>query len=306
MRTIITGAGGFVGKNLLLGLPRDYEILALDRSADLEDFVRSRGLSHVRAERGDLGERGWLERLAGDWGVEADAVICLAGNGDPAWSVEHPAEDLRDGALALLNFFSVFRARWAVYFSSGAVYDGLRGPVSPESPLDPRLPYAVGKLASEQYIKHFRKNGRIDEYVILRFFGAYGPFEPPRKIFTRLVKAFALERSSGFTIRGDGRNLIDAMFIDDTVRAVKAVLSGETRNLAADLCVGRPYTVRELVIEAARVFGIEPRIVTTGEVPEYIEFRPSPRRMEELFGFAPRVPLEEGLPILARHLEKST
>lgn len=303
MRIIITGAGGFVGKNLLLGLPRDSEILALDKSTGLAEFAHDRDLEHVRAERGDLGDRPWLEGLAEEWGKEADAVVYLAGNGDPAWSVKHPAEDLRDCPLALINFFSVFRARRAVYFSSGAVYDGLSGPVSPASRLDPRLPYAVGKLASEQYTKFFKGQGRIGDYIILRFFGAYGPFEPPRKIFTRLVKTFALERKPEFTIRGDGRNLIDAMFVDDAVRAVAAVLKSGRGDRVVDFCRGEPYTVEELVRKTARVFGIDPRINKEGEVPEYIEFQPSPAAMREAFGFSPSIPLEEGLQKLARHLQ---
>ncbi len=303
MRIIITGAGGFVGKNLLLGLPRDSEILALDRAAGLESFIRGRGLDNVRVERGDLGDSNWLNGLAGEWGGEADAVVYLAGNGDPARSVGRPGEDLRDGPLALINFFSTFRARLALYFSSGAVYDGLRGPVSPASRLDPRLPYAVGKLASEHYIKFFQKEGRIGDYVILRFFGAYGPYEPPRKIYTRLVRTFALERKAEFTIRGDGRNLIDAMFIEDAVRAVNSILTDGRGGLVVDFCLGEPYSVEELVLQAARVFGIEPRIRKEGEVPEYIEFRPSPAAMREAFGFFPSTPLEEGLQKLARHLQ---
>jgi len=306
MKTIITGAGGFVGRNLLKGLPRRGEILALDRAEGLEEFVSRHGLDHVQVRRGDMGEAGWLRQVACEWGEEADAVVYLAGNGDPAWSVAHPVEDLRDGALALVNFFSTFRARRAVYFSSGAVYDGLSGSVSPSIRLDPKLPYAIGKLASEQYVKFFQKHDRIDEYVVLRFFGAYGPFEPPRKIYTRLVTTFAIERRPDFSIRGDGRNLIDAMFIEDTVRAVEAVLKGRPKNLVMDFCAGIPYTIRELVVETARIFGIDARITMEGEVPEYIEFRPSPAAMKEMFGFIPAVPLEEGMKILARHLQDET
>jgi nucleoside-diphosphate-sugar epimerase len=303
MKTIITGAGGFVGRNLLKGLPRRGEILALDRAEGLEEFVSRHGLDHVQVRRGDMGEAGWLRQVASEWGEEANAVVYLAGNGDPAWSVAHPAEDLRDGALALVTFFSTFRAGRVVYFSSGAVYDGLNGPVSPASRLDPMLPYAVGKLASEQYVKFFGKRGQIGEWVILRFFGAYGPFEPPRKIFTRLARAFALEQRQDYIIRGDGRNLIDAMFIDDTVRAVAAVLEGGSSNLVADFCVGRPYTVRELVEEAARIFNVEALITMEGKVPEYIEFRPSPTAMKDIFGFTPAIPLKEGMKILAQHLK---
>jgi nucleoside-diphosphate-sugar epimerase len=35
------------------------------------------------------------------------------------------------------------RAGHVVYVSSGAVYDGLNGPVSPATAVAPRLPYAI-------------------------------------------------------------------------------------------------------------------------------------------------------------------
>ena len=58
--------------------------------------------------------------------------------------------------------------------------------------------------------------------------------------------------------------------------------------------------------EAARIFKVEARITMEGEVPEYIEFRPSPAAMKEMFGFIPAVPLGEGMKILARHLKNRT
>lgn len=269
----------------------------------MPEFVENHLLSGIEAAIGDLTDPEAMADLAAELGPELDAVIYLAGNGDPAYSVSHPAVDLTDTALGLVNFLSHFKVRRFIYFSSGAVYDGLSGPVSPDSRLDPRLPYAIGKLACEQYIKFFRKIGRIDSYIILRFFGAYGPFEPLRKIYSRLVRAFAIDKKNEYTIRGDGRNLIDAMFVGDTVRGVRRVLEGTENDLIIDFCLGRPYTINKLVEAAARIFNVKVRINMEGEVPEYIDFRPSPRMMADIFGFTPTIPLDEGLPILAKHLE---
>jgi len=306
MRIIIAGAGGFIGKNLLLSLSSRHRLLALDRARGLSAFVREQGLKGVEAVSCDLRDGAEMKSLARRWGGEADAVVYLAGNGDPAFSVEHPREDLSDGPFSLLTFLSHFKVGRMIYFSSGAVYDGLDGPVSPAARLDPRLPYAIAKLASEGYVKFFQARGGIREFVIVRFFGAYGPYEPPRKIYTRLVEAFALEKREEFVIRGDGRNLIDAMFISDTVEAVERMLSFPAKNVTVDLCVGKPYTLRALVEEAALTFGIKPRIVCEGKVPEYIAFRPRGTAMKKLYGFVPRVGLSEGLKRLRDHLAAQT
>jgi nucleoside-diphosphate-sugar epimerase len=306
MKIIIAGAGGFIGKNLLLSLAERHQVLALDRTPAAAAFVRERGLSGVDAVSCDLQDSAALSRLARRWDGKADAAVYLAGNGDPAFSVENPGRDLSDGPLALIRFLSHFRIGRLIYFSSGAVYDGLSGLVSPSSRLDPRLPYAIAKLASEGYVKFFQKQGSVRDYVIVRFFGAYGPQEPPRKIYTKLVRTFALEKEREFVIRGDGKNLIDAMFVSDTVEAVKMMLASRGRYITVDLCVGRPYTLRALVEEAARTFGVKARIRCVGKVPEYISFRPRPTAMKKLYGFAPRVKLSEGLKILRDHLVGET
>ncbi len=303
MKLAIVGANGFIGRNLLLGADPENEIFALDLGEGLGEFLSRGGLSRVRWISCDLGDRAALSRLGSAWGKEFDAVIYLAGNGDPARSTAEPAFDLRSSALGLVNFLEIFRPGHLVYFSSGAVYDGLSGPVEPSVPVAPVLPYAVGKYAAERYIHFFSRSGGVGRFSILRFFGAYGPYEPPRKIFTRLVRAFALEGKREFTIRGDGKNLIDAMFVSDAVKAVQAVLDSEGADAVADLCVGEPLTLHELVERAGRAFGIEPVVRYEGKVPEYITFRPSPAAFRERFGFRPSVPLEEGLRRLAAFLK---
>ena len=294
MRVLVTGASGFIGRNVLVGLPRDWKIVATwHRDESFPDFLRANGLAHVEPRRVDLAEAADAARLAE--GGAYDACVYLAANGDPARSVAEPALDLRANAVALVNVLAACRFGHFVFFSSGAVYDGMRGPVGPESPVAPLLPYAISKWASERYVLNARKQGGIASASVVRFFGAYGPHEPARKIYGRLVRQFAFERAPRFAIRGDGRNLIDAMYVDDAVRAVRDILErpGETRTL--DLCSGTPLTLTELVTRAARRFGIEPRIEHVGKVPEYIEFRSADGTMEKVYGFRPAIALEDGL-----------
>ena len=81
--------------------------------------------------------------------------------------------------MALVTCLEHCPADHVVYVSSGAVYDGLLGPVSPATAVSPRLPYAISKLASEQYLRFFAEHrGSVGSYINVRFFGAYGPYEP--------------------------------------------------------------------------------------------------------------------------------
>jgi UDP-glucose 4-epimerase len=304
MNLLLTGASGFLGKNLLLGKEPDWKIYALYHNAkDFPSFVRSRRLIGVVPLRCDLTSADAVRGLLAEVPERLDAIIHLAANGDPAHSVSDPRGDLMAGPVSLVTLLTVFQCSRFVYFSSGAIYDRLKGPVGPDTPVNPTLPYAISKLACERYVRHFRKSGRIGNYAILRFFGAYGPHEPERKLYSRLVRWALAAGDEPYEIRGDGKNLIDAMYVSDVVRGVKQVLRSQVADEVVDFASGAPITVNEVVMRAAKILrGRDANIRHVGIVPEYIEFFVSTEKMEQLFGFRPEVPLEDGLIRLKEHL----
>jgi len=165
---------------------------------DLPAFVADRNLTRVTAVACDLVDADAVRDLGRRVG-RADAVLHLAANGDPAVSAERARWDLELNTVAVVNVLEQIAMDRMVYMSSGAVYDGLRGPVSPATPVNPLLPYAISKLASERYVAFFAERRRLlASYANVRFFGAYGPYEAPRKITTRwlLDASYCFERNA--------------------------------------------------------------------------------------------------------------
>jgi UDP-glucose 4-epimerase len=305
LRTIVTGASGFIGKNFLLHAPDDFQIVALyNKDVNFPKFLKDNGLEQVIAVKCDLTNPDEVKRVSEEVGRSFDTCLYLAGNSDPSKSVEDPIYDLKNNVLALLNFLNNFNITKFIYFSSGAVYDGHKGLVNPSVKLSPTLPYAITKLSSENYIKFFHKKMKnIESYLILRFFGAYGPYEPERKIFTKLVKKFLFERENKFVVRGDGNNYIDAMFVKDAVEGILKMMESDAKDLTIDFCSGRPLRINSLVKKVARIFGIENlEIVHEGETKEYNLFYASPKAQERIFGIKVKTSLEDGLRELANHL----
>lgn len=305
MRIIVAGASGFVGRNLLLSLPPDWHAVALyHKSNNFPAFVAKLHNNKVAALACDLSDPEEVRNLVREAGGSFDLGVYLAGNSDPAVSVQDPSTDARQNVVALVNFLTQVRIARLIYFSSGAVYDGISGQVSPAIPVTPRLPYALSKLAAEGYVRYFaEKAGTVGSYINLRFFGCYGPYEPNRKIYTRLVRSLALTREKKFAVRGNGRNLIDAMFVSDTISALHRIIQSDVSNLTLDFCTGTPISINELVHKAASIFGVKDlEIEHTESVPEYISFWASTESMERLFGFKPTIDLSEGLQCLAEHL----
>src|SRR5262249_22168868 len=201
-----------------------------------------------------------------------DSALYLAANGDPAVSADRPRWDLESNTLAPVTFLEHWPVDHLVYVSSGAVYDGLAGAVSPSTAVSPRLPYAISKLATEQYVRFFcERRHAIGSYVNVSFFVAYCPYEPARKITTRLL----LPLASGpreLTIRGNGENLIAFMHVDDAVDGMLRLVEARGASLTVDFASGAAVSVNTLVQRMARTLGVEVAIRHEGETEEYIRF----------------------------------
>jgi UDP-glucose 4-epimerase len=303
MRLVVTGASGFIGRNVLLRAPRDCEIVAVYHSTPgLEAFVKQHGLTNVIPVKCNLLDESDVQRLAHAVGGKPDAMLYLAANGDPAASSERVRWDLESNTLAFVTCLEHCPARHVVYVSSGAVYDGLRGEVSPQTAVSPRLPYAISKLASEQYLRFFAEHrGTVESYVNVRFFGAYGPYEAARKITTKWLRALK-NGEREFVIRGDGRNLIDFMYVEDAVDGFLALVQASGARLTVDFASGTPVSVNDIVATMAANLGVTVAVRHEGTVPEYIEFRSGDTTMRERFGVSPAVSFAEGLNRLSAFL----
>ena len=144
----------------------------------------------------------------------------------------------------------------------------------------------------------------ISEYLIVRFFGAYGPYEPQRKIYSKLAKRFYIEHKRDFPVRGNGLNLIDAMYVNDAVEGILKMACAPLEDTIIDFCGGNPMTIRQLILKAAEIFDVnQPKIVQKGETVEYNKFYANPLPFMRRYNFRPKIDLKEGLLRLAKFLE---
>ena len=304
MNVLVTGASGFIGHNVLLRAPRDWQVTALYHStAGLDVFAARHGLTNVRPVRCDLTNAATVAEFARTH-ASFDACLYLAANGDPTKSADRPAWDLTLNTLALVTLLEHVRCGHFVYVSSGAVYDGLRGEVSPQTAVAPRLPYAIAKLASEHYVRAFaERNKSIGSYLNVRFFGAYGPYEPDRKITTKWIRA-VMDGQRAFTLRGNGENLIDFMHVDDAADGFLTLTKSAGQSGTVDFASGQPISVNTVVRTMARVLGAEVTIRHEGHTEEFIEFRSVDRSMRDRFGVTPSIAFEDGVRRLHRFLRE--
>lgn len=303
MKLLLTGASGFIGRNLLLKIPKEWDVIATyHESKDFTHFVTEKALNNVRAVQVDLRNESETRRKLRK---SFDCTIHLAANTDMTLSSKNPQKDLLLNVMTLLNTVKATKTKDLIFMSSGAVYDGCKGLVSPSVRLNPSFPYAISKLICEHYVSFFKKKDLIDRYVILRFFGAYGPYEASTKIFSKLVKTFYLKKSPEFVVIGDGNNLIDAMYVEDATEGMLSVMRSDVRDVTVDFTSGKPLAINDLVGKVAKIFGQKKiKVGHKGRPVEYNNFYASGKHMETLYGFKPTTPLEVGIWKLAKWLEK--
>lgn len=300
MRLLVVGASGFLGRNLLLAAPRDWDIHATYRAAEsFPAWLAGARLDHVIPVRVDLRDEAAVGKAVGK--LQADACLFLAADTRVRILVEDPPLDVHNNIAPVANVIKHHRGGRFVFVSSGAVYMGHEGLVSPHTALDPSIPYAISKYAAELYVRSAANRSWFDGSVVLRFFGAYGPFEPARKITTKLVQS-ARAQEKEFTIFGDGGNLIDVMCVDDAVLGLLAAIRGPANNVTVDFCAGSPSTLNEFASAVGLIFRHSFELRHEGESPEYIRFHASPEGMAAAFGVRPQVRLEEGMRRLAAWL----
>src|SRR5215467_2681900 len=153
----------------------------------------------------------------------------------------------------------------------------------------------ISKLASEHYVRAFAERTKsIGSYLNVRFFGAYGPYEPSRKITTKWMRA-VMDGQREFTLRGNGENLIDFMHVDDAVDGFLALVSAAGFSGTVDFASGSPVSVNTVVQTMAKVLGADVTIKHEGHTEEFIEFRSADRTMRERFDVAPSVSFEDGI-----------
>jgi nucleoside-diphosphate-sugar epimerase len=306
MRLLLTGSAGFMGRNALLRLPHDWEITALYRPDDgaFERFLARYSLIHVRSQACDLSDAEQMQTVFKRLGSTWDQCLYFAANTSVVFSVSHPVSDLASNTIGLIRTLENTKIDHLVFVSSGAVYIGCDGLVGSMTPVTPDLPYAISKLSAEYYVHAMHtQSGNPTNATIVRFFGAYGPYELARKLYTRAVRAFAFERTPEFTVMGDGENMIDAMYVDDAIDAFYAIMMRPAQGIVTvDLGEGAGMTVNKIVTRAARAFDLEAQISHVGETLDYKKYYVDPQAFSSRYGVAPQITLEDGLARLASHL----
>lgn len=255
MRILITGGAGFIGVHLANELHRrGHYVRVLD---DLSAGDPERLRQGITFSRGDVRDVPKLWSLL--QGV--DVVYHLAARVSVPASLLYPREynDVNvGGTVALLEACRDVGIRRMVLTSSATIYGNqTTDVVNEEMPPRPAVPYAVSKLAAEQYMFNIGMNSGF-ETVALRIFNAYGSGQPLPPSHAPVIPQFMqqiLGRGS-VVVFGDGHQIRDFVYVDDVVQAlVSAADAPHVDRQIINVGSGQGASINELIHVIEKVTG---------------------------------------------------
>jgi nucleoside-diphosphate-sugar epimerase len=303
VRSVVTGAAGFVGSHLCEHLLSEGDdVLGIDCFTDYYDSrVKERNLqSALRHERFTLHREDLLDAPLPELFEGADVVYHLAGQPGvrPSWGAEFATYVSRNvlATQVVLEAARTVELKKLVYASSSSVYgDAESYPTSEDLRPQPVSPYGVTKLAAEHLCELYRTGFGLPT-VSLRLFTVYGPRQRPDMAFSRLVAAGL--RGESFELYGTGEQTRDFTYVGDVVRAMRSAAVSEFTGVA-NIGGGSRTSMNDVLDIVSDVAG-EPKVTRLpkqrGDVRDTAA---DTQRAQRGFGYAPRTGLRDGLAYMA-------
>lgn len=297
MRILITGGAGFIGHNLAgAALRKGHEVRVID---DLSTGYAD----NLSALDVDFREASILDEEAVASAVkDVDSVVHLGALGSVPRSILDPLSSHHANATGTLTLLDQARKADVTHVmsaSSSSVY-GLN-PALPKGEREwtrPMSPYAVSKLATEQYTLAFQQSYGFDS-LAFRFFNVYGPGQRAGHVYAAVIPTWidAMMKGEPVWVNGDGSNSRDFTYVETVCNVLlDACERRVTHPEPVNLAFGTNTSLLDLIERLTEVSGIQPdvrhRDPRPGDVPHSMADNAT---LRSLFPDVTAVELEKGL-----------
>lgn len=255
MKYLVTGACGLIGSAVARRLLSEgASVSTIDNlsTGNLENLP-----SGVDFIEGDCQDSQAVSQLNNE---SYDAILHIAGQSSAEISYDDPVYDVQtntQSTLMLLDYAKKTGCMKFIYASSVSVYgDGQIQPVREDSPTVPNSFYAVGKLASENYLRIYSKYGIST--TSLRLFNVFGPGQNMKNLRQGMVSIYLAQaiKNKKIIVKGSGDRFRDQVYIDDVVDAFTSAIDFNHEGYGCfNIGTGRATTVNQVIDAIKRRLG---------------------------------------------------
>jgi UDP-glucose 4-epimerase len=301
-KVLVTGGGGFIGSAVVRVLLEEGAAVTV-----LDDWSAG--------DRRRLPEHGQLTVLTGsilnpvqvaDAMAECTVVLHEAGSSIEI-ALRDPVLDCDVNVRGTLNVLNAARksrsVRRVVYASTDAVYGNPRYlPINEDDLLNPLSPFAVSKLAGENYCKAYYDTFGLST-TVLRYANVYGAPIRESRLPSGAADRFLKNALDGspLQVHGDGEQTRDFVFIDDAVDAtLQACCLSKAEGQIYNVGTGIEITINTLMEKVLSAAGSSSPVETLDRL-DIDNIRRRVLNIEKIrreIRWTPRITLEQGLRLL--------
>ena len=219
--SLVTGAAGFIGSNLVdYLLEHGHSVICVDNeSANNEKFhwiFMDRRVINIKA---DITDYKGMKNIM----TNVDYVFHLAAESRLQSAIQNPIQAVEKncvGTTVMLQCAREVGVKRFVYSSTSSGYGNNPYPNVETQPDDCLNPYSASKIAGEKFCKMYTDLYGL-ETVVLRYFNVFGHRSPQRGQYAPVIGIFQRQRDAGepLTIVGDGSQRRDFVHVEDVARA---------------------------------------------------------------------------------------
>ena len=308
LNVLVTGADGFIPSfvcDRLVELGANVTAL-IRRNSSNEIKSIPHLIDKLKIRWGDITDLSLLLEET----KEIDVIYHLGAMSHVQYSLYNPVETYQTNTLGTMNVLEASRinnVKRVVHAGSAEVYGKPETvPIEENHPLEPRSPYAAGKVASDRLMFAYYCTYGLP-VVMPRFFGIYGPRQSIEKAIPKFILQIHNKKSP--CVYGDGKQSRDYMFVTDAADAYTRLgLADNVIGQAMNIGTGIETDIATLARLIIKIMGakIEPNFtgkISPGEAGRLVC---NPTKGMKLLDWKPTISLEDGLKQTVDYYLKNT
>ena len=297
LNVLVTGADGFIPSfvcDRLVELGANVTAL-IRRNSSNEVKSIPHLIDKLKIRWGDITDLSLLLEET----KEIDVIYHLGAMSHFQYSLYNPVETYQTNTLGTMNVLEASRinnVKRVVHAGSAEVYGKPETiPIEENHPLEPRSPYAAGKVASDRLMFAYHCSYGLP-VVMSRFFGIYGPRQSIEKAIPKFI--LQIHNNEVPCVYGDGKQSRDYMFVTDAADAYTRLgLADNVVGQAMNIGTGIETDIATLARLIIKIMGAKMEPNFTGKISpgEAGRLVCNPSKGMKTLDWKPTVSLEDGL-----------